>query len=97
MQIDPTSLPLIVIGLCGLCVVGMILLFGIQILGALLGTVGDILHLLLDFLSGGPAQWCGCLALIGVIGLCGLVAFLAISALGTCGTHPTNFCTLLGR
>ena len=96
-NIDPGSLPLIVLGLCCLCLVGGILLFGLQIIGALLGSVFDILQVFLEFLGGGPTQWCGCLALLGGIVLCVVLAGVAISALGTCETNPTNFCALLGR
>jgi hypothetical protein len=95
--IDAGSLPLIVLGLCALCLVGGILLFGLQIIGALLGSVVDILQLFFEFLSGGPTQWCGCLVVFGGIALCAVLVAVAASALGACDTHPTNFCVLFGR
>lgn len=94
---DAASLPLIAVGFCGLCVVGVILLFGVQVLGFALGAVGDILQLVLEFLGGGPIAWCGCLLLFGGLGLCAFLVITAASALGTCEANPTNFCTLLGR
>ncbi|CAG1771568.1 hypothetical protein BAC2_01797 [uncultured bacterium] len=96
-SLDLSSAPLLICGSCVLCLVGGVLLFGLQIVGGLLGAAGDILEVFVGLVSGGPAQWCGCLGLIFGIGICAAVIFAAAAGLSACETNPTNFCTLFGR
>lgn len=96
-NIDPGSALLLLCGLCGLCIVGVVLLFGLQIIGGLLGAVGDILEIFIGLVSGGPAEWCGCLLFILGLGVCGGLIFLITAGLSACETNPTNFCALFGR
>lgn len=91
------SLSLILVGLCALCLVGFVLIFGVHIIGAALEAVGHGLAIILHILSGGPTQWCGCLLAIGGCGVVALVIYVAATALAACGTNPTNFCALFGR
>ncbi|MGQ9907896.1 MAG: hypothetical protein ACUVS2_03570 [Candidatus Flexifilum sp.] len=98
MQIDPTTLPTIALALCGCCLLGVILLFALQILdivGTLFGAVFDLIG---GVLGAGPGGWCGCLVTIGVLAMCGLVVLFIVNALQACGTpQATNLCTLFGR
>jgi hypothetical protein len=76
---------------CGvLCVVGLLLFFGLQILGTGLHTVVGIVQVLGGIVNGGPIAWCGCLAVI----------FVCVAVVGgallfaSCKANPTsmNFC-----
>ena len=76
---------------CGvLCVVGLLLFFGLQILGTGLHTVVGIVQVLGGIVNGGPIAWCGCLAVIFV---CAAVAGGAL-LFASCKANPTsmNFC-----
>lgn len=83
--------------LCALVLgVVVILFFGVQIIGSVLGLFGDFFGLFAGILGGGPASWCGCLALIVGCGLCGVFAFALFNLYQTCDTNPVNFCQLIG-
>lgn len=89
---------LMVLGCACLCVVGFMLVGGLQLVGGLLGTVSSLVEIVFDVLSGGPVSWCGCLVLIFVCvgGVGG--AYLITQALATCGTpQAINLCSLFGR
>jgi hypothetical protein len=91
--------PLVIgIALCGLCIVGIVLLVVLQVLGGALGLVGGLFEGLLQLLNAGPFAWCGCLVgLIALVG-CGGVVWLIISSLASCGTESAvNLCGWLGR
>ena len=89
---------LIALGCVCLCVVGFVLMSGLQIVGGLLGTVSSVVEIVFDVLSGGPVSWCGCLVLLFVCvgGVGG--AYLISQALASCGTpQAINLCSLFGR
>lgn len=96
-NLDPGSILLIIGGGCGLCIVGIILLFVFQLLGGVIGAFGNFVELFTGVLTAGPLESCGCIFLLGGCGVCALLIALAASALGACETNPTNFCALLGR
>ena len=81
---------LLAVGCAVLCVVGLLLFFGLQILGTTLHTVLGLFQVAGGVLNGGPIAWCGCLAVIFVCA--GLVGGALLFA--SCKTNPTsmNFC-----
>lgn len=89
---DLGTLLIITVGCVLLCVVGLVLFFGLQIIGTTVSTFAGVLELFSGVLNGGPVAWCGCLIFffvcIGVVG----GAFLYV----TCSTSPDsmNFCLL---
>jgi hypothetical protein len=95
-NIDPATLVLLVMGLALICGVVVILFFGIQIIGSVLGVFGQFFGLLTGVVSGGPASWCGCLVLFGGCGLCSVLAYAVYQLSQSCGTNPVNFCRFLG-
>ncbi|NWG16626.1 MAG: hypothetical protein HXY41_08325 [Chloroflexi bacterium] len=86
---DVGSLLLISIVLVVLCVAGLLIFFGIQIIGT---TVVGVIEMVMGVISGGPAVWCGCLVLLAVCGLCAGGALVV----ATCSSNPSsmNFCLL---
>lgn len=92
-NIDLGTLLIIAVGLIGLCVVGLLLLFGLQLIGSSLAVVSGIFDLIGGILGGGPVAWCGCLALLFLCGGCALVVWVVT----TCNSNPAamNFCSLL--
>lgn len=96
--LDPGTVLAVCGGLCLLCLVGNVLLFGLQILGLLFELVGNLFEVLFGFLNAGPVAWCGCIVLIGLLIGCGVLFSLVSTALSACGTpDATNICTLFGR
>jgi hypothetical protein len=81
---------LLVVGCGVLCVIGLLLFFGLQILGTTMHTVAGLFQLVTGILNGGPIAWCGCLAVLfvcaGVVG--GALLF------ASCKANPAsmNFC-----
>lgn len=96
-NIDANTILLVIVGGCGLCIVGIILLFAFQLVGGVLEAFGSITDIIGNVLGGGPIGGCGCFLVLGGCGFCGVLIFLAASALNDCGANPTNFCALLGR
>ena len=96
-NVNGGTLALVAVGLCVLCFVLPILLSGLSIIGAILGTLADILGALFGVLSGGPASWCGCLVVIGACGFIALLVALVGAGLSGCDANPTNLCVLFGR
>ncbi len=96
-QLNGNTLALLAVGLCGLCVVGLFLAFGVHIIAGIVAAFTHIATLIGHFISGGPGVWCGCLVAIGGCGLLMLLVWLITSSLATCSTSPTNFCALFGR
>ncbi|HEX2905761.1 MAG TPA: hypothetical protein VHO69_02795 [Phototrophicaceae bacterium] len=86
---DPGALVLVGVGLVFLCVVALLLLFGLQVVGS---TLFNLIALLTTLVSGGPMMWCGCLVLLLACGLCGGGVLLYAS----CNANPAsmNFCLL---
>lgn len=98
LQIDLRMVFLAVCGLCGLCVIGVVLSFGLQVFGIVFEVLGTLIEFVTGFISGGPVAWCGCIfALLG-LGGCALLISFVTSTLSACGTpQATNFCALFGR
>jgi hypothetical protein len=85
------------IALCGLCIVGIVLLFAFQLIGGVVEALGSIFEFFTGILSAGPLEACGCFLFIGGCGVCALLVVLVANGLGSCETNPTNFCALFGR
>jgi hypothetical protein len=83
--------------LCALVLgVVVILFFGVQIIGSILGVFGDFFGLFTGIIGGGPASWCGCLVLLIGCGLCSVIALAIFQLAQTCDTNPVNLCRFLG-
>jgi len=89
-NIDIGTLLFLSIGAVFLCVIGLLLFFGLQVLGT---TANALLGFFATLVTGGPVVWCGCLV---VIFICALVAGGAI-LVTTCNANPSaiNFCLLV--
>jgi hypothetical protein len=87
--VDTGSLLLLAIGAVFLCVLGLLLVFGLQVLGTGLNTFIASVALLLN---GGPGVWCGCLVLLLACGAC----VGGVILMNACNANPTsmNFCLL---
>jgi hypothetical protein len=96
-HIDGGMALLVAVGLCALCLVLPILLSGLHFVGLFIDLLGNVVGAIVGIISGGPASWCGCLAVIGGCGLVIAVVWLISTGLSTCATYPTNFCALFGR
>lgn len=82
------------VGCAVLCVVGLLLFFGLQLLGTTLNTVAGLFQLVGGIMNGGPIAWCGCLVVVFVcVGIVGGALLFA-----SCRTNPTsmNFCLFFG-
>jgi hypothetical protein len=94
-NINPAA---VVLGVAGLCLLGVILFFALQILGTTAGIFAGFMHLLMQVVNGGPLAWCGCLFAVGGCMICFLVVIVTSSMLSTCGTaNAVNFCAIFGR
>jgi len=94
-NIDPGVL---ILGVVGLCLVGVVLFFALQLLGTTAGIFANLAQLLTQIISGGPVAWCGCLFVAGSCMICILVVVGGSSMLSSCGTpNAVNFCALFGR
>jgi hypothetical protein len=94
-NIDPNTL-LLIVGGCGLlCVVGVLLFFGLQIIGTGINAIFNLFGLVLQLINSGPVGWCGCLVILIACGAIVGGAWL----ITTCNANPysMNFCRLLGR
>jgi hypothetical protein len=89
-NIDTGTLLLLAIGAVFLCVVVLLIFFGLQVVGTSLTTLLSTVALLIN---GGPAIWCGCLVLIFACAAC----IGGVILVTTCNADPTsmNFCTLI--
>lgn len=94
-NVDLGTLLLLTIGCVFLCVIGLLLFFGLQILGTGLNAFLGVFHLLESMINGGPGVWCGCLVLVFGCAIVLAVAYLA----ATCGSNPSsmNFCLLFPK
>jgi hypothetical protein len=92
-NLDVGTLALIAVGLLGLCVVGFLLFFGLQLIGSSLAVFSGLFDLFGGILGGGPVAWCGCLVLLLLCGGCAAVVWV----ITTCNSNPAamNFCSLL--
>ena len=97
-NLDPNLLVFGGLGCVALCGIGIVLFFGMQAIGAAVGTFAGLFDIFGQILGGGPISWCGCAAVIVGIVACVGVVLLAGSALSTCGTPDAmNICTFFGR
>jgi hypothetical protein len=89
-NIDVGTLLFLSIGAVFLCVIGLLLFFGLQILGTSLHAFFGIFATLV---TGGPVVWCGCLV---VIFICLFVVGGAL-LITSCNANPSsmNFCILV--
>lgn len=95
MIIDANTALLLGVGLCGLCVVGVVLLIGAQLLGIGFEIIGGILEFVFGVVGGNP---CGCIVIVGMLVVCGGGVYLIATTIAACGTpDATNFCSLIGR
>ena len=94
-NLDIGSLLFISIGCVLLCVLGLVLMFGLQLIGTTVSTIVGVMELFSSIVGGGPIAWCGCAVLLmlcfGVV----VIALLSVS----CATNPSsmNFCLLFPR
>jgi hypothetical protein len=92
-NIDFGNLLVIAVIAFGLCIVGLLLFLGLQIIGTTVSTFAGILELFGSIVNGGPIAWCGCLAILVIcIGVAGFVLLLA-----NCNANPysMNFCQFI--
>ena len=88
----------LVVAVVGLCLLGVVLFFVLQLLGTTAGIFANLMQLLMQIISGGPVAWCGCLFVAGSCMICILVVIGGSSMLSSCGTpNAVNFCALFGR
>lgn len=94
-NIDLGGLLVIAVALVCLCLVGLLLMFGLQFLGSIFGVVFGLVDIVGSLIGGGPVSWCGCLVLVFVCVLCAGGALLITN----CNANPgaMNFCLLLPR
>ena len=88
-NIDIGTLLFLSIGAVFLCVIGLLLFFGLQLLGT---TANALFGFFATLVTGGPVVWCGCLV---VLFICVFIAGGAI-LITTCNSNPSamNFCLL---
>jgi hypothetical protein len=93
--LDLGSIILIILGIGALCLVGVVLFFGFQVIGSVLGSIVGLFQLVEGVITGGPIAWCGCLVVIFACIACvgGVWAYTA------CQANPAamNFCMLFPR
>jgi hypothetical protein len=96
-NVEPGSLLIVALGCGVLCVIGIGLLFSLQIVTSLFGSLLGIFELFGNVFSGGPIAWCGCIVVVfGCIG-CALLALWIVPLLMSCDSpNAVNFCQLLG-
>jgi hypothetical protein len=95
-QIDIGTVTLIAVGCVVLCGVGFLLVFGLQIIGTLLGALSGFFEMGVGILAGGPVAWCGCGLFVMACLVCGGIALFVATAIPNCATNPVMFCRLLG-
>jgi hypothetical protein len=96
MSIDGASLPLLIGGGCVLCVVVVVLFFGLQFAGTVVSLISGLVELVSGVFGGNGC--CGCIVLLGGLGVCGGLGYGVWSLLQRCGTpQAINLCSLFGR
>lgn len=94
---DATSALTVAIICGGLCLVGVVLFFGIQILAGTFELFAGFFELFTGILAGGPFAWCGCLMAILGCGLVIVIVMFIFTNLQNCsGPNAMNFCRLFG-
>lgn len=89
-NVDLGTLLFLAIGGVFLCVIGLLLFFGLQVLGT---SLNAFFGLFATLVTGGPVVWCGCLVVIFVC----LFAVGGALLITTCNANPSamNFCMLV--
>jgi hypothetical protein len=80
----------------GLCVVGLLLFLGLQIIGTTVHAFAGILQLFGNVVNGGPVAWCGCLVALFICASAVGITLLTVN----CNANPysMNFCRfIVGR
>ncbi|MDX2162587.1 MAG: hypothetical protein SF162_14785 [bacterium] len=96
-SLDPGLLPLLGVGCALLCVAGVVLMLGAQVIGIFADLIGSVTGLF-SGLVGNPIACCGCLVLLGAVVVCGGGLWVISGVLSSCGTpEAVNFCALFGR
>jgi hypothetical protein len=96
-NIDSGSVLFIAVGCGALCVIGIGLLFSLQILTSVATAFSGILQIIGSVLGGGPLAWCGCILLFVICGAVAVVGIWLVSILSSCGTaSAVNICQLFG-
>lgn len=88
---------LIALGCIVLCIVGVILFIGMQIIGGVFGIFGGVVDVVFELATAGPVPGCGCVVVVVGCMLCVGVVLAISSVLSTCGTpDAVNFCRIFG-
>jgi hypothetical protein len=79
----------------GLCCGGVILVIFSHIIGGAFGVFFGLFDVVINFVSGGPVAWCGCLGFLMLFGVCAFITISIVGVLSTCGTpDAVKFCEL---
>ncbi|NJL54631.1 hypothetical protein HC928_05115 [bacterium] len=89
---------LLVCGCALLCVVGIALLFVLQLLDVVLSVIGGVFGPFRRVSSGGGFEgFCGCIVLLVLFGGCCGLTVLTVNLVQTCGTpDAVNLCRVIG-
>ncbi len=90
--------PTLILLLCGLCGVGIVIIFILQFFSGLFDIIGGLFGFLLDIVSGGPSAWCSCFVVVLGCPVCAGIIYFSVNVVSTCGTsEAVNFCRLIGQ
>jgi hypothetical protein len=91
---EPIVLVICAVALCGVGLVGSVLL---NFFSIFLNILGGLLGLAFEVLGSGPVGWCGCAVVVGLgCGIIWLISYL-LTVIPNCGTpEAVNLCRLLG-
>jgi hypothetical protein len=97
MELDANTIFLVAVACIALCGIGVLLFFGLQIIGTSIGVFAGIFELVTQVISGGPVSWCGCLVLFLGCSFCAVITISVVGIIQSCGTpDAVNFCRILG-
>lgn len=91
-NVDTGTLLLLAIGCVLLCVFGLLIVFGLQLIGTTLSTFLGIFEFFGGIIGGGPAAWCGCLVFLFICG--GIAAIVWVVTSCNANPYSMNFCQL---
>lgn len=96
-NIDSGTILFFAVGCVALCIIGIGVLFSLQIFSGIVAMLSGLLQGFGTILSGGPLAWCGCILLFVICGATAVVGIWLVSILSTCGTaDAVNICQLFG-
>ncbi len=90
-NISIDQLLLLALGCGFLCVLGVVLVVGLQFVG----TLFSLVEVFFNVLSGGPVAWCGCVFLLGACFLCSMLALYLVNLAPTCDENFVGFCNFI--